>query len=232
MDFDVYCDESRPDLLTSRNSTGRFMVIGSLWLESFRRKGAKSDIHALRDLHRIGGEFKWQKVSPSKIQFYLSLLDWFFAQAESAKFKCILVSHDPNDLEFHEGDGELGFYKYYFEMLHPGIVDPNRYSIFCDYKSNRLMTRLQTLRGCLSAGYSTSPVVQVQAVRSEESVLIQLTDLLTGAVSARLNDSLVQGSAKTVLVSHLESRLGRPLLPENRGGSKFDILEFRRAGGS
>ena len=38
MEFDVYCDESRPDLFASRrNETGRFMLIGSVWFASEQR---------------------------------------------------------------------------------------------------------------------------------------------------------------------------------------------------
>ena len=37
MKFDVYCDESRPDLLGSDHPQGQFMVIGGLWLPTSER---------------------------------------------------------------------------------------------------------------------------------------------------------------------------------------------------
>jgi len=58
MKFDVYCDESRPDLLASSNPQAQFMVIGSLWLPRETRDPLKSAIHELRNRHRVGGEFK------------------------------------------------------------------------------------------------------------------------------------------------------------------------------
>lgn len=64
MRFEVYCDECRPDLLSSQNPPARFMIIGSLWLRADDREEFKRAIHDLRERLGVGGEFKWQKVSP------------------------------------------------------------------------------------------------------------------------------------------------------------------------
>ena len=77
MRFEVYCDESRPDLFASQNPPAQFMVIGSLWLQTDSRGAIKEAIHALRNKHKIGGEFKWQKVSPSRELFYQELVSCF-----------------------------------------------------------------------------------------------------------------------------------------------------------
>jgi hypothetical protein len=139
MDFDVYCDESRPDLLISTHPGGQFVVIGSLWLESDRRLEYKQAIHALRDAHRVGGEFKWQKISPSRVQFYEALVDWFADQGQDIRFRCICIPHNQLNWSLHGEDRELGFYKFYYQMLHHWILDFNRYAVFCDYKSNRVI---------------------------------------------------------------------------------------------
>lgn len=91
MNFDVYCDESGPELLHSEKPKARFMVIGSLWLpESLRVKG-KAAIHELRHRHGIGSEFKWRKVSPSKLAFYRDLVDWFQGAGPDLRFRAIVV---------------------------------------------------------------------------------------------------------------------------------------------
>ncbi|MBF0142306.1 MAG: DUF3800 domain-containing protein [Magnetococcales bacterium] len=231
MDFDVYCDESRPDLLTSTHPGGQFVVIGSLWQASDRRLEYKQAIHALRDTYRVGGEFKWQKVSPSRIQFYEAIVDWFADQGQDVRFRCICIRHDQLNWSLHGEDRELGFYKFYYQMLHHWILDFNRYAVFCDYKSNRVMSRLSTLKQCLSYANLTSEIAQVQAVRSEESVLIQLTDVLTGAVSAKFNQTLTPDSAKSALVRRLETRLGHPLQSTCRGEQKFNIFAIHPGGG-
>lgn len=232
MKFEVYCDESRPDLLCSKKPSAQYMVIGGLWLPSDERDRLKTDIHALRDKHHIGGEFKWQKVSPSRLDFYRDLVDWFVARGDQLRFRCIAVEHEKVDLfEFHNGDQELGFYKFYYQMLHHWILDFNEYSIFCDFKSNRLRTRQHELAKCLSNANLSSEIVNVQAIRSRESVLMQTTDVLTGIAASRLNNNLRAGGAKWELVNHIEHALGKKICPTYRSEQKFNVFVINLDGG-
>lgn len=232
MNFDVYCDESRPDLLGSNKPQGKFMVIGGLWLPSPEREAFKSEIHALRDLHRIGGEFKWQKVSPSKVTFYEQLVEWFQGKGDQLRFRCIAVDHRQVDLHMHhDGDQELGFYKFYYQLLHRWILDFNEYAVFVDFKRNRRRDRLQVLRRCLDYSNLTSNVENVQAVRSEESVLIQLADVLTGMAAYRLNSCVRPGSAKERVLAHYEALQGHRLGPTFKSEQKFNVFRIDLAGG-
>lgn len=232
MNFDVYCDESRPDLLASSSPSGQFMIIGGLWIPSEDRPLFKAQIHELRDRWRIGGEFKWNKVSPSRKAFYHELIDWFVERGDLARFRCIAVAHDQvNLLTYHENDQELGFYKFYYQMLRHWILDFNNYAIYCDFKSNRARDRLHVLQRCLEHANLSSTVGTVQAVRSEESVLVQVADVLTGIAGARLNQVLVSGSAKEEVAGHLESCLGRRISHTPCSENKFNVFQIRLGGG-
>ena len=232
MNFDVYCDESRPDLLSSKNSPSKFLVIGSLWLKTDDRDTCKESIHELRNIHRIGGEFKWQKISPSKATFYLELIDWFYKQGENLRFRCIAVEQQKvNLLHYHDNDQELGFYKFYYQLIHHWILDFNKYTIFCDFKSNRRRDRLHVLKQCLEQSNLSSTIENVQAVRSRESVLIQLTDVLTGAAAARLNETLVTGSAKNEVANRLEKHLKRKIGHTWKNEQKFNVFVIDLQGG-
>jgi hypothetical protein len=232
MKFEVYCDESRPDLLGSRNPEANFMVIGSLWLEAERRTEFKRALHEMRNRHHIGGEFKWQKISPSRLNFYLELVDWFIAQGENLRFRCIAVDRrQVNLVQFHESDQELGFYKFYYQMLLHWISDFNEYSIFCDFKKNRIGTRLEVLQRCLSRSNLSSSVPRVQALPSEELVLVQLADVFTGMVSAKLNETLAEGGAKSQVVRQMEAHLCRKIRHTPRGEKKFNVFVIDLQGG-
>lgn len=232
MKFDVYCDESRPDLFCSKKPLANFVVIGSLWLQTEDRQKSKDAIHALRNRYKVGGEFKWQKVSPSKSEFYLRLVDFFFDQGDRMRFRCIAVDRNKiNLLHYHENDQELGFYKFYYQMLHHWILDCNDYGVFCDFKLNREMQRLPDLHRCLRYANLSSTISKVQATRSEESVLIQLADVLTGAASARINRSLREGTAKESLVRHIEDKLGRAIAHTWRSEQKFNVFDINPGGG-
>src|ERR1039458_6482892 len=231
MQFDVYCDEVRPDLFSSKKPPVDYLVIGSLWAHREDRPSLKAAIHQLRNQHKIGGEFKWQKVSPSRLAFYQDLITLFFSEGDRLRFRCITVNRKKVDLlKYHNNDQELGFYKFYYQLLHHWIEDFNDYAVFCDYKRNRDMRRLQVLQRCLSAANLSAKIESVQAARSEEVVLIQFADVLTGAASARVNKTLNTNSAKLTLVELLEARLGRPIAPTPKNSHKFNIFDIDLGG--
>lgn len=231
MDFEVYCDECHPELFTSSKPTVDYLMIGSLWLPDSIREEIKTRIWRLREVHNIWGEIKWTKVSPKSLEFYKSLIDLFESYGEQLRFRCIAIDHKTFDKNWCAGDNELGFYKFYYQVLHHWILDFNQYRIFCDIKTNRDLKRLHVLKDCLNKANLTSDILDIQALPSRQVVLIQLSDLLLGLASARINHTLNPGSAKSELVEHLESKLGRKVAPTWRSESKFNIFRINLQGG-
>ena len=232
MKFEAYCDESRHDLLGSKNPDLKYMVIGSLWLAQENRERYKNEIHQLRDEYKIGGEFKWQKVSPSRLDFYKKILHWFQDKKDQLRFRCIAVDHNHVDISlYHENNKELGFYKFYYQLLHHWILDFNEYSFFVDYKRNRDQDRLKDLKRCLNYSNLSSRVSTVQSVRSEESVFIQLADVLTGMSSYRLNEKIRQDSAKEKVLNEYEEIINTKIKPTPKSENKFNVFKIDLAGG-
>jgi hypothetical protein len=232
MDIDVYCDETYPDLFSSRNPQAKYLLIGSLWMKRNDRERFKSDIHRLRDRYKVGGEFKWTKISPSRVSYYKALLNWFFDQGEELRFRCIAIDHKQVDLiHFHENDQELGFYKFYYQMIHHWIHPFNSYRIYCDLKQNRLRDRLHTLKKCLTYANLTATIETVQAVRSKESVLLQLSDVLLGVASSRMNERLTESSAKQEVVRFLEEMLGHKIASTPLCEKKVNVFKINLQGG-
>jgi hypothetical protein len=231
MDFEVYCDENHPELFTSKKPTVDYLMIGSLWLPASIRKEIKEHIWKLRKEHGVWGEIKWSKVSRRSLGFYMALIDLFESYGEQLRFRCIAVDHRQFDGDFCLGDNELGFYKFYYQVLHHWILDFNQYSIFCDIKTNRDLTRLHTLKDCLNNANISASVQNIQALPSRQVVLIQLSDLLLGMASARLNKTLNAGSAKAELVAYLEYKLNRLIEPTYHSEHKFNIFKINLQGG-
>jgi len=230
MKFDVYCDESHPDMLSTKKPEVNFMVIGSVWLNSDDRDELKKEIHALREKHKIGPEFKWLKVSKSRIAFYQDLVKWFFDQGDALSFRCIAVDHDKVNLKFHKHDQELGFYKFYYQLLNPWIQESNEYRVFCDFKSNRRNDRLHVLEKCLSNSNPLARILSVQAIRSSESVLIQLADLLSGIVSSELNQTSISMSSRDNLIQYTKRLLGGKIRPTPVSEKKFNVFKINLQG--
>jgi hypothetical protein len=231
MDIEVYCDEAHPDLFSSQKPKVKYMIIGGLWLKGDDRDRFKKELYQLKNRHRIGGEFKWRKVSPSRLEFYNALVTWFYDKGDDLRFRCIAVDHNHvNLVKFHENDQELGFYKFYYQMLHHWIHDFNSYAVFCDFKSNRRRDRLHVLHRCLHYSNLAANIAYVQAIRSEESILIQLTDVLIGVASSRMNKSLTATGTKSVVVDQLEGLLGHRIGPTALSEKKFNVFRINLNG--
>ncbi len=121
------------------------------------------------------------------------------------------------------------FYKFYYQLLHHWILDFNRYRIFVDTKTNRAHDRIWTLERCLRNSNLTSEVA-LQALPSHELDLIQLADLLIGAVSYKFHGHR-SSSAKLEIVRAIETRLAREIGPTPRSEDKFNVFRFRSGGG-
>jgi len=230
MDFEVYCDESRQDLFRRQGEhRGRFVLLGSIWIEASERPRFKEALHSLRNRYDLWGEFKWNKVSPSRLDFYRAVVDIFFR--ENMRFRCFVAeAHELDAARFHEADNELMFYKFYYQLLHHWILDCNRYRIFLDMKTNRVHNRLRILRDVLRNANLTSEILDVQALPSREVDLLQLTDVMLGAVGYKFHGH-AQSQAKCALVQAVESALGKPIGPTNRAATKFNVFRFRPGGG-
>ncbi|MFD1244270.1 DUF3800 domain-containing protein [Paralysiella testudinis] len=231
MKFEVYCDENYPDLFNSAKPHADFMMIGSLWLPESLRSDIKQRILELRQKHNIWGEIKWRKVDKRALPFYMALLDLFMGYKDSVRFRCIAVSRHQFKSDWHNGDNELGFYKFYYQLLHHWILDFNEYRIFCDVKQNRDLKRLDVLKQCLANSNISANIRQIQSLPSSEVVLIQLCDLLLGMASARMNRTLRPQSAKEELVLSLEGWLNKEIGMTHRDEKKFNVFRINLQGG-
>lgn len=232
MDFEVYCDESQPDVFWSKSvGHARFLMIGGLWLPAEKRVAVKAQINELKARTGFSVEVKWSKAHADNEALFRGLID-LFAGSDSLRFRCIAVEGNKvNLVHFHENDAELGFYKFYYQLIKHWILDFNHYKVFCDEKTNRAGDRLKTLRRTLDLANMSSVVESVQALPSHEVVLLQLADVLLGAASSRLNGTLSTGSVKERLVLHLEGLLGRPIAPTPRSEQKFNVFKINLQGG-
>ena len=229
--IEVYCDERRPELFVTTHRREGKAVIGSLWMPASFRATLKHDIAMLRNEHGVWGEFKWKKVSPSKIAFYLDLIDYFCSQND-LRFRVIVVDASLIDLDrFHESDAELGFYKFYYQLLTHWIDAASSYAILCDDKVNRDPRRLPVLKRVLARTNRSSTIESIQAVDSHQSVAVQLCDVLIGATQWRMNGSIGSSTAKASVVNRIETRIRRRIgatYPSERKFNVFNIELGRR----
>lgn len=229
MQFTVYCDESCPEVLKNK-SANKYMVLGSLWVPTEATYNLKNNLKVLKNRYIYHNEIKWNKVAPSTVEFYLELIRYFFAD-NNLRFRAILVESDKIDLvKFQNDDGELSFYKFYYQLLHHWIYDYNSYSILIDYKVNKDRNRIGKLAEVLNCANLFSEIKNVQAIPSHESLGIQFTDLMTGAINGKFNEKITS-AAKSSIISEIEKINGHPLKPTVKSEEKFNLFRINLKGG-
>lgn len=203
--MNVYADESRIQ-------AERYMLIGGLWLPASEEPALRERLAAFRSSERMTAELKWTKVSAGKLEAYKKLVD-IFCDHKDVTFNCIVVDVSILDhATYSKGDSELGFYKFYFHLLSRRVRPDCEYYVRTDHRINRQANRLADLQLCTNrwcakrSGFRAKPIRSIEARDSSAEDLIQLTDVILGAVGYACNKRGESG-AKLELIGHLAKRL-------------------------
>lgn len=204
--INVYCDES----CHLQYDKSDVMVLGAVWCPLDKTQEIAERIREIKAKHGLPSSFeiKWNKVSSGKEQFYLDVMDYFFDD-DDLHFR-VLVALEKLKLQ-HENYNQTHddwYYKMYFTMLKV-ILDPNCcYRIYLDVKDTKGGKKVRKLHDVLVNSiydFSREIIERVQLVRSHEVVILQLADLLIGAV-AYANRQLSGNAGKEALVQRMRDR--------------------------
>jgi hypothetical protein len=173
-------------------------------------------IKEIKTEHGLKAEFeiKWKKVSKGKLDFYLKIMDYFF-ESNDLHFRALIVP-DKTQLrhsEFGQTHDEW-YYKMYFDMLKVILNPHSQYNIYLDIKDTLGSCKVAKLQDVLCNNlydFSRDIIRRVQIVRSHEIQILQLADILIGAVSYA-NRKLDTNQAKVSLVERARTRSGYTLL--------------------
>lgn len=127
--------------------------------------------------------------------------------------------------KYHDAAQELGYYKFCYQLMKYWIEDFNSYSIFLDYKTTREPSRLTSLKSYLQRANLLAQIKNLQALPSNEVVLLQLADVLLGAISAKFNQSATS-KAKLAVIERIEQCLKHPIMATGRNVKKFNIFKI------
>ncbi len=209
--FNVYCDESGH----LENDHQQVMVLGAVWIPSIKSRNISVGLREIKKRHGLASDFeiKWTKVSPAQEIFYIDVLDFFFNQPD-LHLRALVVP-DKSMLrhqDFNQSHDEW-YYKMYFTMLRAIFNPDNSYRIYIDHKDTLGAAKVRKLHQILCSSIndlSCEIISQVQEVRSHEVAILQMTDLLIGAVGYA-NRQLSGSVAKQALVQHIQEKTGYSL---------------------
>jgi hypothetical protein len=193
--YHIYADESR-------QCKDRFMVLGGLIAEASDVPRFEATMAEFRQETKMFGELKWSKVTDKKSKEYQLFVEYFFTllDADTLRFHCVVLdNHQINHRKFNQGDKELGFYKFYYQLLlhcfgkkYCGHGEDDHFVLHLDHRTTHY--KLGTLKKVLNNGMKkdfqidSQPFRSIEPKNSKESELIQINDIVLGAIGFQKND--------------------------------------------
>lgn len=213
--FNIYCDES----CHLENDHKKYMFLGSISCAYPQVKMHTERIKELKNKHKFNAEIKWSNVSMSKIEFYLDLVDdffdtdlWFRAVGiDKSKIRC----NDDNTFDDF-------YYKMYYQLLNYKIDTTDHYNVYLDIKDTLSAIKVRKLKTILNIKYGVFR--NIQNIKSDESILMQLSDFLMGAISYNSNDSKHMNLAKVMIIDRISSHAKITDLTKTNYSTKLNLF--------
>ena len=224
----VYCDES---CHLERDGIP-VMVLGAVWCKAHLARRISLRIGDIKLRHGLPTTFevKWSHVTANRLSLYLDLVDYFFAE-EFLHFRGVLI---PNKGMLHQPGGTSShddwYYRLCFELL-DSLVDPRDiYGIYLDITDTRSERNRADLEDRLQASgreLDSAFLCRVQHIRSHESEILQLCDLLIGAIGYEAR-GLTGSVPKSAVVRRIGEHSGqRPESTRPEPGAKYALRRWR-----
>lgn len=214
-DYNVYCDES----CHLENDGSKAMSLGAVWCKKAKVPEINKRIQDIKAKHGIAksAEVKWTKASPCNMQMYIDIVDYFFDD-DDLHFRGLVVP-DKSILDHGKFSQthDNWYYKMYFEMLKIIFSPIASYFVYIDIKDTHSAENARKLNEvCANNAYDFNHDIirRVQPIRSEEVQLMQLVDILTGALCYRHNHdefSSELNATKVAIVDRIVIRSGYSL---------------------
>jgi len=225
--LNIYCDES-----THLPNDGRpYMVLGAIVCPANRAREIAVRLREIRAKHKIRPdvEIKWTKVSPSKIDFYLDVIDYFFDD-DDLSFRAVVAPKAGLDHERFAQTHDDWYYKMMFYLVRNVLPAQDEAFIYLDKKDTNGQEKIERLRNVIANAeydFGRSKIRRLQIVESNQVGPLQLADLLIGAVNyANRGDS--SSVAKLRLIERIRGRSGVSLTHTTLlSETKMNIFRWR-----
>ena len=218
-------------------SNHRFTVVGALCLRSEIIPEVHAAVQAFRDKHNMHGEMKWSKITDQKLGEYQAFADYFFAlnNLNMLQFHALIFdNHAANHSKYNNGDRDVGLSKLYYQlMVHKfaKICGPHGDLAVCVDKRNS-STSLDDLRRMVNSvlardhGMANSPLKQLVPLDSKADDLLQINDVILGAVCAARNGKHLTASGRRSKREMAELILNKSGLASFEENSPRDVHRF------
>lgn len=218
--FAFFADES--DI-----TNARYSMVGGTATSSDALRSIYSRIFDLRKRHGMFAEFKWSKVSNQKVDAYRDLIELYFDLSEKGLVSFHGATFDNHKWKhslYNDGDRDLGLSKNYYQLILHRFIRfyGEQASLYICLDRRFSSTKLPDLQRILNSGakkdygLSFGPVRTLEAKDSKKDDMLQINDVILGAVSSVKNgrhEDLATRSSKAELAK---------LVLQNSGLGSFD----------
>ena len=225
MEYNIYCDES----CHLEHDNQRYMILGGIICPKKLRNKVKNDISEIKSKYNIKKN--------AKINYYKELIDYFFGNDE-LRFRALIIDKTQlNHGEFNQTHDDW-YYKMYYQLL-LNLVEPKQENyIYLDIKDTKSAKKVEGLKKYLSfklMDYEFEIIKNIQSMNSQESTLMQLADLLIGAIGYRnrkIYDNDNYSVAKRDLMMYIVDKSGYSLTKSTfLSEKKFNLFCINLRGG-
>lgn len=214
--YNIYCDESTH----IENDKQPYMILSYISTPYHLLKIHNKNIRKLKIEHFYRGEMKWSSLSKSQFAFYEAIIKYFFEN--DLKFRAIVINKSKLDHKAYNQSHSEFYDKMYYQLLYKKIDPENNYNIYIDIKDTYSYLKARSLKTYLEKKHNKIRTLQI--IRSYESELMQLTDVLMGAINYKLR-GLDKVIAKNDLIYQIENRYGKSITVQTKPEEeKFNLF--------
>lgn len=232
IEYNLYCDES----CHLEHDNINVMVLGTVWCPKDKLSVINQNIKNIKLENSIpfNAELKWSKVAPVKKKIYEDMINYFFDD-KNLHFRGLLIPDKSllNHAQYNQTHDEW-YYKMYFDLLKVMFNPTDTYNIYIDIKDSNSNIKSSKLHEYISNSmydFSRKIVHKIQPIRSEEVQIMQLTDILIGALGYNnriFPQDFHRSDTKMSLIELIKKRSGYALNKSTLfREDKFNIFKWK-----
>ena len=218
------------------------MLIGGIWVDEPTYIKAKGECRKFKyeNNWKENTKFNWKNLSKKTFEQYCKFIDIFFKY--NLQFNCIIIDKKEVNLKDNlNKDAELGFYKFYYQLLRKNSKPNIPYYVYLDRRNTSEPKRLEVLRNFLRRDYYPASysgarqfekgldIHSLEFVNSDTYNLIQMADLLLGAIGFHFNNRHLQLGAsqnKIAFANYIAQKINKNDLIFNTSKSGYKNLNL------
>jgi hypothetical protein len=190
------------------------MVLGAIACEKNQKVKIYKDLRRLKQKHGLPDSFecKWTKIGPAKLEYYLDVVNFFFENPYLSFRGIIADKSQLRHQDFNQTHNEW-YYKMYYLLLKQKLNPPESYKIYIDIKDTVGGSKIRKLEEILKHilfSFYDETVLGLQQINSKESELLQMVDVIIGAISYE-NRNIKTSNAKLTVINRIMEKSGSNL---------------------